>query len=85
MCPQSVHIAIYGQTMAYPTYLNQHRPWFQTKYFVCNPLEHLFFCQPSTKVGNIKTFSCRPVRYFGTLFWDDITLFWDEICYYLLF
>ena len=25
-----------------------------------------------------KTFSCRPVRYFGTLFWDDITKFWDE-------
>jgi len=23
-------------------------------------------------------FSCRPVRYFGTLFWDDITKFWDE-------
>ena len=22
--------------------------------------------------------SCRPVRYFGTLFWDDITIFWDE-------
>jgi hypothetical protein len=26
-----------------------------------------------------KTFSCRLVRYFGTLFWDDITLFWDDI------
>ena len=25
-----------------------------------------------------KTFSCRLVRYFGTLFWDDITIFWDE-------
>jgi hypothetical protein len=25
-----------------------------------------------------KTCSCRPVRYFGTLFWDDITIFWDE-------
>ena len=25
-----------------------------------------------------KTFSCRPVCYFGTLFWDDIILFWDE-------
>ena len=26
----------------------------------------------------IKNFSCRPVRYFGMLIWDDITLFWDE-------
>ena len=25
-----------------------------------------------------KTFSCRSVRYFGTLFWDDITIFWDK-------
>ena len=25
-----------------------------------------------------KTCSCGPVRYFGTLFWDDITIFWDE-------
>ena len=25
-----------------------------------------------------KTCSCRPVRYFGTLFLDDITKFWDE-------
>ena len=24
------------------------------------------------------TCSCRPVRYFGTLFLDDITIFWDE-------
>ena len=26
----------------------------------------------------LETCSCRPVRYFGTLFWDDITKFWDE-------
>ena len=25
-----------------------------------------------------KTFLSRPVRYFGTLFWDDIAIFWDE-------
>ena len=25
-----------------------------------------------------KTYSCRPVRYFGTLYLDDITIFWDE-------
>ena len=25
-----------------------------------------------------ETCSCRPVYYFGTLFWDDITKFWDE-------
>ena len=25
-----------------------------------------------------KTSSCRHVRYFGTLFWDDITKVWDE-------
>ena len=26
----------------------------------------------------LTTCSCCPVRYFGTLFWDDITKFWDE-------
>ena len=32
-----------------------------------------------SKVSNKQeTFSCRPVRYFGTLFWDDFTKFWDE-------
>ena len=25
-----------------------------------------------------ETCSCRPIHYFGTLFWDDITKFWDE-------
>ena len=30
------------------------------------------------KFWKYETFSCRPARYFGTLFWDDITLFWDE-------
>ena len=25
-----------------------------------------------------ETCSCRPVHYFGTLFWDDITKFWDD-------
>ena len=32
-----------------------------------------------------KTYSCRPVRYFGTLFWDDIMKFWDENLYYYFF
>ena len=26
----------------------------------------------------LKTCSCRPVHYFGMLFWDDLTIFWDE-------
>ena len=26
----------------------------------------------------LETCSCCPVRYFGTLFWDDIANFWDE-------
>ena len=25
-----------------------------------------------------KTCSCPFVRYFGTLFWDDITIYWDK-------
>ena len=39
----------------------------------------LFHCiRPPYKGGSHKTCSCLSVRYFRTLFWDDITIFWDE-------
>ena len=29
-------------------------------------------------IGDQKTCSCPLIRYFGTLFWNDITIFYDE-------
>ena len=29
-------------------------------------------------IASLKTWLCHLIRYFGTLFWDDITIFWDE-------
>ena len=49
----------------------------------CSNLK-LFLKYEREKIWWKETCSCPSVRYFCTLFWDDITIIWDENIFYFL-